>query len=261
MRAHLLIIFASYPSSALPANMTVINNTTEVQRSSPFCACPQTKPYCRTNTFGYKYCYAVSNNDFFSSSVDCERYDGYDGTCSSDRPAGCSTSCPSSFLGDGECDTSCDSAACLNDGGDCGSLPPSSVPNNVDDDDDDGSPSTGCQCPSSNPNCLSDGDGRSLCVSDAYTDCSLEACVYTDNWVTNLGINGGSGCGEHGTLFPPSFGGPNCGESHPDGKVAAVENVAKGLAIGIIIAIVVGGVIGGLLLILLLKCLLMAICK
>lgn len=138
---------------------------------------------------------------------------------------------------------------------------PSSVPNNVDDDDDDGSPSTGCQCPSSNPNCLSDGDGRSLCVSDAYTDCSLEACVYTDNWVTNPGINGGSGCGEHGTLFPPSFGGPNCGESHPDGKVAAVENVAKGLAIGIIIAIVVGGVIGGLLLILLLKCLLMAICK
>ena len=95
-------------------------------------------------------------------------------------------------------------------------------------------------------------------MSDSYTECGqLEdggvGCRYTGNPVTKTGIKGGSGCGEKGLTLASASGGPNCGESHPSGKLGALNNVGEALAVGIIIAIAIGGLVGAVLLLLLLR--------
>ena len=93
-------------------------------------------------------------------------------------------------------------------------------------------------------------------MSDSYTECGqLEdggvGCRYTGNPVTKTGIKGGSGCGEKALTLASFSGGPSCGESHPSGKLGALNNVGEN--IGIIIAYVAAGLVASAILTCLIK--------
>lgn len=251
------MIFASYPSSALPANMTVINNTTEVQRSIHSVLARKRSRTAAPTHLGTS---TATPSRITTSSPPVSTARGTMVTTAlapvtallaaqrAARPAFLATANATPPVTARRASTMAETVGRYRH-----PLSPTMLMMTT----TTARPPPAVSAPRPTRTAsATETDGASACQTPTPTARSRRACTPTDP-----GINGGSGCGEHGTLFPPSFGGPNCGESHPDGKVAAVENVAKGLAIGIIIAIVVGGVIGGLLLILLLKCLLMAICK